>query len=134
MELFGGNRYNNTSLKSVMIITGIIFLGLGFGIYILNKKYKDIYDQKSKKKKNSEKILRGYLYIKDNKLKMTKTMNFLTSTIFLILGILLIISGGVIFFMSLYKAISPVKSTPCTGSSSTNRSGFFEIALAINTL
>ena len=39
-----------------------------------------------------------------------------------------------IFFISSYRAISPVKSTPCTGSSSTNNSGFFEIALASNTL
>ena len=39
-----------------------------------------------------------------------------------------------IFFINSYKAISPVKSTPWTGSSSTNNSGFLEIALANKTL
>ena len=38
-----------------------------------------------------------------------------------------------IFFINLYKEISPLKSTPWTGSSITRKSGFFAIALAINT-
>ena len=42
--------------------------------------------------------------------------------------------GGEIVLINSYNAISPLKSTPCTGSSKTKRSGFFDIALAINTL
>lgn len=101
MELLGGNSYNNTSIKSVMIITGIIFLGLGFELYKLNRRYKYIFKQKSKKKKNSEKKLRGYLYIKDNKLKKTNKMKFLTGSFILILGIMLLASGGGMLVMNL---------------------------------
>ena len=39
-----------------------------------------------------------------------------------------------IILINSYKAISPLKSTPCTGSSNTKSSGFFAMALAINTL
>ena len=39
-----------------------------------------------------------------------------------------------IFLINSYKAISPLKSTPCTGSSNTKSSGFFAMALAIKTL
>ena len=38
-----------------------------------------------------------------------------------------------ICFIRLYNAISPLKSTPWTGSSKTSSSGFLAIALAIKT-